>query len=78
VREDEEEEVSSYWMTLKKGEVNENWKRSTRSHCLQKTLWKRLGTCRKKDYAREVDDNKDFQFTYSSARTFLKLRSLNS
>jgi len=26
-REDEEEDVSSYWMTLQKGEVIGNWKR---------------------------------------------------
>jgi len=29
-------------------------KGSTKSHCLQKTLWKRLGTYRKTDYAKWV------------------------
>jgi hypothetical protein len=42
-QEDEEEDVGSYWMTLRKGG-------SSRSHSLESSLWKRLWTCRKADY----------------------------
>jgi hypothetical protein len=43
-REDEEEDVCSYWLTLRK---REDTRGSSRSHCLENSLWKRLWTCRK-------------------------------
>jgi hypothetical protein len=50
VREDEEEDVSSYWMTLRKENILEIERGSTRSHPVENSLWKRLRTCRKTDY----------------------------
>jgi hypothetical protein len=49
MREDENEDVSSYWMTLRNREDTETWKGSTRSDCMANSLWKRKWTCRKKD-----------------------------
>jgi len=36
-----------YWMTLRKGEDALIWRRSSRSHYVESSLWKRLWTCRK-------------------------------
>jgi hypothetical protein len=38
-------------MTLRKREVLEIERGSTSSHCLENSLWKRLRTCHKADYA---------------------------
>jgi hypothetical protein len=48
-REDEEEDISSYWMTLRKREDTGNWKRTHRWYSVWKSLWKRLPTCRATD-----------------------------
>jgi len=41
--EEEEEDVSSYWMTLRKRErMLEIRRGSTRSHIMENSLWKRL------------------------------------
>jgi hypothetical protein len=45
----EEEGVSSYWMTLRKKKILEIERGSTRSHPVENSLWKRLRTCRKTD-----------------------------
>jgi hypothetical protein len=50
-REDEEDDVSSCWMTLRKGETLEFGRGSTRTHPVENWLWKRLWACRKTDYA---------------------------
>jgi hypothetical protein len=42
----EEEDVSSYWMTLRKREDTGNERGSTRSHPVENSLWKRLRICR--------------------------------
>jgi hypothetical protein len=48
-QEDEEKDVGSYWMTLRKGgDTSEGG--STRSHYVESSLWKRLWTCRETDY----------------------------
>jgi hypothetical protein len=41
VIEDEEEDASSYWMTLKKREILKVQRGSARSHSLESSLWKR-------------------------------------
>jgi len=51
VREDEDEGVTDYWMTLKKDKLLEIQRESTSSHCVENSLWKRLWTWRKTDYA---------------------------
>jgi hypothetical protein len=48
-REDEEEDVSNYSVALRKWEDTGNWKGTTRSHCVEKWLWRWLWTCRKTD-----------------------------
>jgi hypothetical protein len=48
--EDAKEGVSSYWTTLRKTEVLETERGSTRSYLLENSLWKRLRTCLKTDY----------------------------
>jgi hypothetical protein len=46
-----EEGVSSYWMTLRKREkILEIESERNRSHPVEKSLWKRILTCRKTDY----------------------------
>jgi hypothetical protein len=46
-REDEEEDVSSYWiMEIERG--------SSRSHSLENSIWKKLWTCRKTNYRMNV------------------------
>jgi hypothetical protein len=40
--EDEDEDVNSYWMTLRKGEIVEFERGSTRSRSLENSLWKSL------------------------------------
>ena len=45
VREDEEEGVCSYWMTLKNLKTG-----STRLYYMENSLWKRLWTCCKRGY----------------------------
>jgi hypothetical protein len=42
ISEDEEDDGSSYRMALKKGEIGKVQRGSTRSHSLEKSLWKRL------------------------------------
>jgi hypothetical protein len=42
--------VSSYWMTLRKGEDTVIERGSTRSHFVENSFWNRLWTCRKTDY----------------------------
>jgi hypothetical protein len=44
-REDEEEDLSSYWMTLLETERG-----GSRLHSVENTLWNRLWICRKTDY----------------------------
>jgi hypothetical protein len=44
-----EEDVSSYWKILKKIDDLEFERGSTRSYSVEKSLWKRLWTCRKTD-----------------------------
>jgi hypothetical protein len=46
-----EENVSSYWMTLGENTILEIEKGNRRSHFLKNSLWERLWTCRKTDYA---------------------------
>ena len=48
-QEDEEEDVSRKWVTLRKREDAVNLKRSNLSHCVDNTFWRRLWTCRKTD-----------------------------
>ena len=44
-REDEEGDVSRYWMTKEKEKMLEFERGSTRLHSLENILWKRLWTC---------------------------------
>jgi hypothetical protein len=48
--EDEEEDIGSYcyWMTLRKREDTWNWKKNTRLHSVENSLWKSLWTCHKR------------------------------
>ena len=48
--EDEEEDVSSYWMTLRKEQILEHERGSTRTWSVEKLLWKRLLASHKADY----------------------------
>ena len=51
IREDEEEEdISSYRLSLRKEKILETGRRSTRSHYVESSLWKTLWTYRKADY----------------------------
>jgi hypothetical protein len=50
VWEDEDEGVRNYWMILKKEKILEIERGSTRSHCVENLLWKRLWTWRKTHY----------------------------
>jgi hypothetical protein len=53
-QEDEEEEVSSYWITLKKQRRCCILKvESTRPQSVENSLWKWLCTCRKANFARK-------------------------
>jgi hypothetical protein len=45
--EGEEEDVTSYWMTLKKQENTGNLKSNTRWQSVEKAPWKRILTCRR-------------------------------
>jgi hypothetical protein len=47
---EDKEDLSSYWMTLKKNNILEYERVSTRLQCLDNSLWKRLWTCCKTDY----------------------------
>jgi hypothetical protein len=49
VREHKEEDVNSYWMTLRQEKILELEGGSTRSHCVGNWLWKRLQTYYKSD-----------------------------
>jgi hypothetical protein len=49
-REDEEEDVKSYWMTSREKRIYRKLRERTRSYSLENSLWKRLGNCRKRDY----------------------------
>jgi len=49
-QEDEEEDVSSYSMTLRKREDTEIERASTRSHYLENSLWKRVWRFDKAEY----------------------------
>ena len=40
-----EEDVTSYWMTLRERQVISNWKKNTRSHSVDTLLWKRISRC---------------------------------
>jgi len=53
-QEDDEEDVSSYWMTLQKRGDTRNRKMEALdlSHSVDNSLWKRLWTCRKTDYGK--------------------------
>jgi len=42
--------VGSYWLTLRNEEVLSFEGGSSRLHCVESSLWKRLWTCRKTDY----------------------------
>ena len=44
---DEEQEVSSYWMTLRNEKILELETGSTRSHSAEKLQWKRARSCSK-------------------------------
>jgi hypothetical protein len=50
IRKDEEEDVGSYWMTLRKKRMLTSDEGSSRSHCVERSLWKRLWTCRESEY----------------------------
>jgi hypothetical protein len=50
VGEDEEEEVSSYCMFIRKDSILEIERGSIRSYSMENSLWKRLWTCRKTGY----------------------------
>jgi hypothetical protein len=50
VTEDEEEDVSSYWMALRKKRRYWKLKEETLARTLENSLWKRLWTCYKTDY----------------------------
>jgi hypothetical protein len=45
-----EEDVGSYWMTLRKERILSFERGSSESHYVDSSLWKRLWTCRKTDY----------------------------
>jgi len=47
--EDEEEDVRSYWTTLRKREGTENLKRKYQITLCGEPFWERLWTCRKAD-----------------------------
>jgi hypothetical protein len=49
-REEEKEDVSSYWMTFRKREILKFERDKTRSHSVANSLWKRLWTYHKTDY----------------------------
>jgi hypothetical protein len=49
-KEDEEEGVRSYWMTLRQERILSIEGGSSRSHCVDESFWKRLWTCRLTDY----------------------------
>jgi len=50
-KKEEKDDVNRYWITVRKMENTGNWKsRITWSHSAEKSLWKRLWTCRKSDY----------------------------
>ena len=44
---DDEDDVSSYWMTFRRREVTGTWKRKRYIALLGNSFWKRLWTCRK-------------------------------
>jgi hypothetical protein len=52
IQEDEEEDVESYLMTLKKGQerILSFEGGSSRSHYVENSLWKRLWSCSKTKY----------------------------
>jgi hypothetical protein len=50
LRGDEEEDVSSYWLTKGHERILETERGSTRSHSVENWLLKSLWTCRKADY----------------------------
>jgi hypothetical protein len=53
-QEDEEEEVSSYWITLNKQRRRCLLKvESTRLQSVENSIWKRPSLCRKTDFARK-------------------------
>jgi hypothetical protein len=39
---DEEEDVSSYWMTFRGKRIQETERGSARPHCVENSLWKNL------------------------------------
>ena len=49
-RDDKEEDVSTYWMTLRKRKNTRNWKGNTRSRSVEESIWKSPWTCRKRDH----------------------------
>ena len=49
-QEDEEEDVRSYWMTLRTGEDTPFEGGSSRSHYVEESFWRRLWTCRQTEY----------------------------
>jgi len=51
LQKDKEEDVGSYWMTLRKGEerILSFERGSSGSHYVESSFWKRLWTCRKTD-----------------------------
>jgi hypothetical protein len=48
-QEDEEEDVGSYWVTLRKERILSFEGESSGSHYVESWLWKRLWTCRQTD-----------------------------
>jgi hypothetical protein len=56
-REEEEENVSSYWMTLRKPEKLEINGGSTESYCLENSFWTGQWTCSKTDYVVKMRGN---------------------
>jgi len=55
-----EEDVSSYWMNLRKQKIPGIKRRSIISHC--NSLWKRLWTYRKTDYVMMNSPEKEFPY----------------
>jgi hypothetical protein len=53
-REDEEEDLSSYWMTLRKIRILEIETRSAISHHVANSIWKKLWTYRNTDCVKMI------------------------
>ena len=74
-REDEEEDVSSYWMTLMKGEDTRNWKRKHQNaFCGEVALEEAMNLLR--DRLHDVDDDSDGLWAHQASYPIFLLRDL--